>query len=147
MKNQARTVYLRVAVPPAPKKMLKHLGVVLMVTGLAVAASAEDITIHLLQNASTLRKTVQYLCDAEAAKIGLPSGPFSVEYINGGGNSLVVVPVSGNSLIFVNVTSGSGARYAAQQFIWWEAKGTVTVYSDALTGKLQSACRPVQAKP
>jgi len=147
MRNQTRAVYLRTTVPPAGKMALKYLGVVLAVAGLAIAASAEDITIHLSQNASTSRKTVQYLCDAEAAKMGLPSGPFSVEYINGGGNSLVVVPVSGNSLIFANVISGSGARYAAQQFIWWEAKGTVTVYSDALTGKLQSACRPVQAKP
>jgi membrane-bound inhibitor of C-type lysozyme len=138
---------MRNLVPPAAKMALKFLGFVLVLAGLANDASAEDITIHLSENASTLRKTVQYLCNADAAKMGLPPGPFSVEYINGGGNSLVVVPVSGNSLIFASVVSGSGARYAAQHFIWWEAKGTVTVYSDALTGKLQAACRPIQAKP
>ena len=109
---------------------------------LAISAYADDITIHLPKTTSITKKTVQYQCDAQAAKIGLPSGPFAVDYINGGGNSLAVVPISGNSLIFSNVMAASGARYAAQQFIWWEAHGTVTLYSDGLGGKMQSACRP-----
>ena len=64
--------------------------------------------------------------------------------INGAGNSLVMVPVHGTSLIFANVNSGSGARYAAGQYIWWEAGGTVTFYSDSLAGKMQSACHPAK---
>jgi hypothetical protein len=77
---------------------------------------------------------------AMAAGIGLPAGAFPVEYINGAGNSLVIVPVHETSLIFANVSSGSGARYAAGQYIWWEAGGAVTFYSDSLAGKTQSAC-------
>jgi len=111
----------------------------------SVAASPEDITIHLPTSVAVSRKTVQYQCDAEGPKIGVPSGPFAAEYINGGGNSLVVVPISGKALIFSNVISASGARYAAQQYIWWEAKGTVTLYADSLSGKLQSSCQPVQS--
>ncbi len=123
-----------------------YLAIVPCVLALASAASAEDITIHLPRNASISRKIVQYRCDAQAAKIGLPAGSFSVEYINGGGNSLAVVPINGNPVIFSNVISGSGARYTAQQFVWWDAKGAVTVYADALNGKLQSACQPVPSK-
>ncbi len=128
------------------RKMSKLLAAMLAVAGSSIVVSAEDLTIHLPQNASISRKAVQYQCDGQAAKIGLPSGSFSVEYINGGGNSLAVVPISGNSLIFSNVTSASGARYTAQQFTWWEARDAATLYSDSLAGKSQSACQPVKAK-
>ena len=103
-------------------------------------AGATDVTIHLSGSQPVSRKTVQYQCDAKAAVIGLPATAFPVEYINGDGNSLAVVPIHGNSLIFANVMSGSGARYAAGQYIWWEAGGSVTLYSDSLAGKSQSAC-------
>jgi membrane-bound inhibitor of C-type lysozyme len=112
--------------------------------GCACAASGTDLIIHLPGNAALSRKSVEYRCDGKAAQIGLPAGPFSVEYINGGGNSLAIVPISGNSLIFSNVMSGSGARYTTQQYTWWEAKGMVTLLSDSLAGKMQSTCRPVK---
>ncbi len=71
---------------------------------------------------------------------------FPVEYINGAGNSLAVVPIHDTSLVFANVVSGSGARYAAGPYIWWEASGAVTLYSDSISGKIQSACHRVAAK-
>jgi membrane-bound inhibitor of C-type lysozyme len=104
-------------------------------------ASGTDLTIHLPNNPSVSRESVKYQCDAKGASIGVPSGAFPVEYINGGGNSLVVVPISGNALVFSNVMSGSGARYTTQQYTWWEAKNSVVLYSDSLTGKLQSTCQ------
>jgi membrane-bound inhibitor of C-type lysozyme len=113
----------------------------LALIGSAVAATAADLTIHLAGSATVSRKTVQYQCDAAGAKIGVPAGSFNVEYINGGGNSLAVVPIAGNTLIFSNVMSGSSARYTAQTFTWWEAGGSVTLYSDSLAGKSQSVCR------
>src|SRR5713101_4499192 len=103
-------------------------------------AGATDLTIHLSGSQPVSRKTVHYQCDAKAAAIGLPATAFPVEYINGTRNSLAIVPIHGNSLIFANVMSGSGARYAAGQYIWWEAGGSVTLYSDAMAGKTQSAC-------
>jgi membrane-bound inhibitor of C-type lysozyme len=126
------------------RKMSKVFMAVLVAMGLAGATQAEDLTVHLPAGATISQKTVQYQCDAQGPKIGVPSGPFSVEYINGGGNSLAVVPISGNSIIFSNVMSGSGARYTAQQFTWWDAQGSVTLYSDAFSGKLQSVCHVVQ---
>lgn len=127
-------------------KQMAHTAILLTTASLTNAALAEDITIHLPQNATVSRKTVQYRCDGQAAKIGVPAGTFSVEYVNGGGNSLAVVPINGGPLIFSNVISASGARYAAQQLIWWDAKGAVTIYADSLNGKVKSACNPVPAK-
>jgi membrane-bound inhibitor of C-type lysozyme len=72
------------------------------------AAEATDLTIHLKGSQPVSRKTVQYQCDAQGAKMGLPAGAFPVEYINGAGNSLAIVPIGGNSLIFANVISGFG---------------------------------------
>jgi membrane-bound inhibitor of C-type lysozyme len=116
-----------------------------LVCGAAVAG-ATDLTIRLKGTQPLTRKTVQYQCDAKGAAMGLPAGAFPVEYINGAGNSLVVVPIHDTSLIFANVNSGSGARYAAGQYIWWEAGGAVTFYSDSLAGKTQSACHRAGAK-
>lgn len=146
MKNKTGLLNLRGAVPPSAKIWATYLGTVMGALGLAMTAPAENITIHLPQNATVARKTVQYRCDAQATKVGLPSGSFPVEYINGGGNSLAVVPINGNPLIFSSVISGSGARYAAQQFIWWDAKGVVTVSADTLNGNVQSACKPIPSK-
>lgn len=108
-------------------------------------AGATELTIHLNGTQPLSRKTVQYQCDAKAAAMGLPAGVFAVEYINGGGNSLVVVPVHDASTIFANVTSGSGARYAAGPYIWWDAQGSVNVYLDSIGGKSQSSCHRVTA--
>jgi membrane-bound inhibitor of C-type lysozyme len=113
---------------------------------LATQAAAADLTIHLSGNAALTRKTVEYKCDATGAQIGVPATPFTVEYINAGSNSLVIVPISGNTLIFANVSSASGARYTAQTYTWWEAGGQVTLYSDSLAGKSQSTCRRSAAK-
>ena len=110
------------------------------VLGSSTVASATDLTLHLKGTQPVTQKTVQYQCDAQGTTMGLPSGTFSVDYVNGAGNSLVIVPINGNSMIFANVMSGSGARYAAAQYIWWDAQGAVTLYSDSLSGKMQSTC-------
>ena len=97
--------------------------IMLAALGYSTLAGATDLTIHLNGTQPLSRKTVQYQCDAKGAAMGLPAGAFPVEYINGAGNSLVVVPVHEASLIFANVISGSGARYAAGPYIWWDAAG------------------------
>jgi membrane-bound inhibitor of C-type lysozyme len=118
------------------------IGASLLACGVSTGAS--DLTIHLNGSQVISRNTVKYHCDAQGAKMGLPEGVFSVEYLNGAGNSLAVVPVGGSSLIFANVVSGSGARYAAGEFIWWDAAGRVTTFSsDSLAGKMSSECHRV----
>jgi len=115
------------------------------VLSFSALAGASDLTIRLNGSQPISRNTVKYKCDAQGAKMGLPGGVFSVEYINGAGNSLAIVPVGGNSLIFANVVSGSGARYASGEYIWWDAGGRgTTLSSDSLAGKVSSDCRRVQ---
>lgn len=112
----------------------------------ACIASAGELTIHLTGSESISHRVIQYQCDSEGTKMGLPANAFTVEYINGDGNSLAVLPISGKSLIFANIISGSAARYAAQQYIWWEAAGrTVSLSSDSLAGKMHSTCHRVKA--
>jgi membrane-bound inhibitor of C-type lysozyme len=120
--------------------------IMLAALGVSTVGGATELTIHLNGSQPFSRKTVQYECDAQGAAMGLPAGAFPVEYINGSGNSLVIVPIHEMSLVFANVTSGSGARYAAGQYIWWDAAGGVNFYSDSLAGKMQSACHRVNAK-
>jgi membrane-bound inhibitor of C-type lysozyme len=108
-------------------------------------AGASDLTIHLQGTGTVERKVVKYQCDSQTSKIGLPDGVFSVEYLNGAGNHLAVVPVKGNSMIFVTVPSGSGAKYAAEEFTWWEAGGRGTTSSSDFPGpKASASCREVK---
>jgi membrane-bound inhibitor of C-type lysozyme len=110
-------------------------------------AGATDVTLHLKGSQPVSRTTVQYECDAEGAKMGLPAGTFSVEYLNGNGNSLAVLPVHDETLVFANIVSGSGARYAAKQYIWWDAAGrSVSFSSDSLAGKMRSECHRIRSK-
>jgi membrane-bound inhibitor of C-type lysozyme len=112
---------------------------------LSASALASDLTIHLNGTDAVKRNAVRYQCDAQATKMGLPAGIFSVEYLNGAGNHLAVVPVKGNSMIFVTVPSGSGAKYAAEEFTWWEAGGRGTTFSSDFPGpKASSACHVVK---
>ena len=113
--------------------------------GLAVLpAGATDLTLKLAGNESISSKTVTFQCDAQASNLGLPAESFSVEYVNGAGNSLAILPIKGESLIFSNVISGSGARYAARQYIWWDAGNRgVTLHADGLNGKKQTSCKAV----
>ena len=74
----------------------KTLCLTLGACAFADALPGGDLTIHQPDSATFDRKTVQYSCDATGRKIGVPGGIFAVEYINGGGNSLVVVPIGSN---------------------------------------------------
>ena len=108
-------------------------------------AGASDLRIHLQGNGTVERKTVKYQCDAQGVKMGLPKGVFAVEYLNGAGNHLAVVPVKENSMVFVTVPSGSGAKYAAAEFTWWEAGGRGTTFSSDFPGpKASSECHEVK---
>jgi membrane-bound inhibitor of C-type lysozyme len=101
---------------------IKRIKLMLGLLGSVWTLSASDLTIHLPDTLAITRQTVTYQCDATGSTIGVPAGQFKEEYINGGGNSLVVVPILGNSLIFSNVSSGSGARCTAQQYTWWKPR-------------------------
>lgn len=121
-----------------------NLKLMMVTSGLllsSVAAYAKDMTIRLPADTQVSRKVVPFRCDAGAERIGLPRGGFEVEYINAGPNSLAVLPMNGNRLIFAGVQSGSGARYTAGDYTWWEAAGRRTfIRSESLGGNREFTC-------
>jgi len=68
-----------------------------------------------------------------------------VDYLNGAGNHLAVVPVKGNSMIFVTGPFGSGAKYAAEEFTWWKQAGAERRLIRFFPGpKASSTCREMK---
>ena len=125
----------------------KGSAIAIALVSLTAMARATDVTLHLKGSKAMSRSTVQYQCDDVGVKMGLPTGAFSVEYLNGAGNSLAILPMNGESIVFANVFSGSGARYAAKQYIWWDAAGrSVSLSSDSLAGKMRSECHRISSK-
>jgi hypothetical protein len=75
MKNKAYVSYLP-TIFSRWAKLTKYVGIAVAIFVFSNAALSEDLTIHLPANASIARKTVQYQCDAQGQKIGVPSGSF-----------------------------------------------------------------------
>jgi membrane-bound inhibitor of C-type lysozyme len=125
------------------RAMLQTMALILAAAALPQAdLRASELKITLKGSHAAKQKMVRYECDANGVQLGLPTQAFAVDYINAGPNSLAVLPIAGESRIFVNVTSGSGARYAAGDLIWWEAAGrSITLTSDSLNGSVRSACK------
>jgi membrane-bound inhibitor of C-type lysozyme len=59
--------------------------------------------------------------------------PMVVQYLNAAPNFLALVPVGGQTLIFVNTISASGAKYESGQYVWWD-KGSDATLSDVTEG-------------
>lgn len=109
----------------------------------SVASYAKDVTIRLSPSTPVSRRVVPFRCDAGAERLGLPRGTFDVEYINAGPNSLAVLPLGGDRLILAGVQSGSGARYTAGEYTWWDAAGRRTfIRAETIGGAKEFTCYP-----
>ena len=107
-------------------------------------ASAENLTVPL-PGTKVQRIRATFSCGAEGVALGLPPHPFTVEYLNAGENHLALVPIHGKRMVFVNVISASGARYAAGQYIWWDAGSRgVTLSAEAMDGQPKAECHVVK---
>ncbi|WP_336739564.1 MliC family protein [Aureimonas altamirensis] len=93
-----------------------------------VAASGAPVELDLPGQVE--RTSVTYTCSDGVDR--------TADYINVGENSLAVVGIDGEPTVFVNVMSGSGARYAARQYVWWSKGDSVT-----LTNEMNSDDAPV----
>lgn len=83
------------------------------------AAMASTVTLELPGDAKVDRNSVDYKCGDQAVK---------VEYINAGNNSLAVLTRGDLTIVAVTVLSGSGARYAGQQYVWWTKGDNADLY-------------------
>ncbi len=59
--------------------------------------------------------------------------PVTVQYLNAAPNFLALIPIEGQTLIFVNTISASGAKYESGQYVWWN-KGSDATLSDVTEG-------------
>jgi membrane-bound inhibitor of C-type lysozyme len=71
-------------------------------------------------------KVTKYNCEGR-------DEPLVVQYLNAAPNFLALIPIEEHTMVFVNTISGSGAKYEAGQYIWWN-KGTDATLSDVTEG-------------
>jgi membrane-bound inhibitor of C-type lysozyme len=87
----------------------------------APALSAVDLNVGINLSGDVQIVTAIYGC-------GEGTEPLTVKYINAAPNFFAIVPIEGNDLIFVNVISGSGAKYVSGQYEWWNKGADVSLH-------------------
>ncbi len=111
------------------RKSIPVLVATLIFVAVSGAAQADvSLSIPLQTGATSSVTTATYSCAG--------GEPFKVQYVNAGANTLALLPVDGEERIFVNVVSGSGARYASGQYIWWSKGETATLENELKEGSL-----------
>jgi membrane-bound inhibitor of C-type lysozyme len=58
----------------------------------------------------------------------------SAKYVNAGSTSLALLSLNGQFVVASNVLSGSGAKYAGRQYIWWTKGDDASLY-DLMKGE------------
>lgn len=51
----------------------------------------------------------------------------TVRYINAQSNFFAIIPIEGEDVVFVNVISGSGAKYVSGVWEWWNKGANATL--------------------
>ena len=106
--------------------MLRFALTAAIVTSLVTPALADvSIGVGLSVTGDSEVKVVKYDCPGH--------DPLTVQYLNASPNFLALLPIEGQTLIFVNTISASGAKYEAGQYIWWN-KGSDATLSDVTEG-------------
>ena len=101
------------------------LGVLALVAASGVASAADLLPLPDIRTSH--RVTQKYTC--ATGRI------LQVTYLNAtNGQSFAVLPVKGKQMLFVNVMSGSGAKYQAGSYTWWTKGPQATLY-DAMLGE------------
>jgi membrane-bound inhibitor of C-type lysozyme len=100
------------------------LGVLVLFAASGAVRAAELLPLPDIRTAH--RVTQKYTC--ATGRI------VQVTYLNAtNGQSFAVLPVKGKQMLFVNVLSGSGAKYQAGSYTWWTKGPQATLY-DAMQG-------------
>lgn len=95
-----------------------------------VTVKGQNIILPVGQAAQVHTQTVRYHCSgAQALLSSFPQGSVAVEYINAGAIHLASLQVDGKPMVFANVIAASGAKYVADNFIWW-TKGDTAFFSN-----------------
>lgn len=121
---------------------MKAILAAVTLAALSMPAFAVETSMQLVLKleGNAQRDVISYQCD------GIDE-PMTVEYINAHPIFLAVVPIEGESLIFVNVISASGARYVSGQYEWW-SKGNEVSFTDAMAESDEPvSCHSIEDTP
>ncbi len=123
------------SLPGSPRKSLPAILVgwafaTAMAVGPAPALAGGPLSLSLEMGPQDEVRAIRYSC-ADGTEL-------NVQYINSRANALALMRLAGQDLIFVNVVSGSGARYVSGAREWWTkgAEGSLrneTSGADAVT--------------
>lgn len=97
------------------RSVLTALGAMLAVT----PAFGNEIIIPVSPGVAVETVELRYDCEGRIVP---------VTYINAGGISLAIIEIGGDTVVASNVISGSGAKYAGAQYIWWEKADNADLY-------------------
>lgn len=103
----------------------------------APAMAGATLSLPLELGAEDNVRSVVYSC-ADGTEL-------TVQYINARANALAIIPLAGEELIFVNVMSGSGARYVSGAREWW-TKGDDATLRDEMSEAGPVECSDKAAK-
>lgn len=95
----------------------------------AFAQASLSVVLDLDAESSVM--TASYTCDN--------GDGFAVQYVNTGPNSLALIPIDGQDVVFVNVVSGSGARYVSGPYEWW-TKGDAATLTNQFEAASAAQC-------
>ena len=96
----------------------------------ATSLQAQGLTLPLTSEGEVEEIKVSYACGDQV---------IPVTYLNAGEIRLALMPIEGNDRVFVNVVSGSGARYVSGAYVWW-SKGDTATFEDEMTEGSLTEC-------
>ncbi|HEY9037646.1 MAG TPA: MliC family protein [Roseovarius sp.] len=108
-----------------------------MALGTAPALAGAPLSLSLEMGPKDGVRSIGYSC-ADGTEL-------NVQYISSGANALAVMRLAGQDLIFVNVISGSGARYVSGAREWW-TKGPEGTLRDGTSGADAVTCTDMSAE-
>ena len=112
---------------------MRRIAMTVVLVAMGTAPAMSDVSLRTsvdLQDATVMAAT--YDCEAE--------GPLSVRYVNSDTDSLALVPVEGDTRVFVNVAAASGARYVTGAYEWW-SRGDGAVLRNVLADTILLDCK------
>ena len=111
------------------------IGVALGVVMTCGAAHAQlALTLPLPSDATVT--VARYQCD--------DGRDLAVSYVEAGANSLAIIPLEGEEVVFVNVVAASGARYVSGMWEWWAKGEEATLIR---VDDVETTCRTIADQP
>jgi membrane-bound inhibitor of C-type lysozyme len=101
--------------------MLKPIAIAVALSA-SPALAAVDLNVGINLSGDVQIVTSIYGC-------GEGTEPLTVKYINAAPNFFAIVPIEGEDVVFVNVISGSGAKYVSGVWEWWNKGSDASLHN------------------